>query len=248
MRICSHVMGYLKGIMIMPRTTKTTTKTTAKADSAVKKAVTAAEAAPVEVKAAPAAEVKASPAETPKPEAKKPAEKKPAEKKPVEKKAAEKKPAEKKPAAKKPAAKKPAAKKAAPAKKAAAAKTAKTADAPKKRPGRKPKPVTVEDIVAKIGKRINKDAAKKIAENGKAAVDIKLYGPFEAHMYIEIKDGAVNVAPYDYIEKDIEAAISVENALAIADGKLSVKEAVENGSLYVFGNVQFALMFAKLFN
>lgn len=227
----------------MPRTTKTTTKTTAKADSAVKKAVTAAEAAPVEVKAAPAAEVKASPAETPKPEAKKPAEKKPAEKKP-----AEKKPAEKKPAAKKPAAKKPAVKKAAPAKKAAAAKTAKTADAPKKRPGRKPKPVTVEDIVAKIGKRINKDAAKKIAENGKAAVDIKLYGPFEAHMYIEIKDGAVNVAPYDYIEKDIEAAISVENALAIADGKLSVKDAVENGSLYVFGNVQFALMFAKLFN
>lgn len=227
----------------MPRTTKTTTKTTAKADSAVKKAVTAAEAAPVEVKAAPAAEVKASPAETPKPEAKKPAEKKPAEKKPVEKKAAEKKSAEKKPAAKKPAAKK-----AAPAKKAAAAKTAKTADAPKKRPGRKPKPVTVEDIVAKIGKRINKDAAKKIAENGKAAVDIKLYGPFEAHMYIEIKDGAVNVAPYDYIEKDIEAAISVENALAIADGKLSVKDAVENGSLYVFGNVQFALMFAKLFN
>lgn len=243
MRICSHVMGYLKGIMNMPRTTKTTTKTTAKADSAVKKAVTAAEAAPVEVKAAPAAEVKASPAETPKPEAKKPAEKKPAEKKPVEKKAAEKKSAEKKPAAKKPAAKK-----AAPAKKAAAAKTAKTADAPKKRPGRKPKPVTVEDIVAKIGKRINKDAAKKIAENGKAAVDIKLYGPFEAHMYIEIKDGAVNVAPYDYIEKDIEAAISVENALAIADGKLSVKDAVENGSLYVFGNVQFALMFAKLFN
>lgn len=66
-------------------------------------------------------------------------------------------------------------------------------------------------------------------------------------MYIEVKNGNVSVAPYDYIERDIEAAISVENALAIADGKLSIKDAVENGALYVFGNVQFALKLAKLF-
>ena len=118
---------------------------------------------------------------------------------------------------------------------------------PKKRAPRKPKPVTVDDIVAKIYKRIDKTAAKSIAAEGKAAVDIKLYGPFEAHMYIEVKNGNVSVAPYDYIERDIEAAISVEDALAIADGKLSIKDAVENGALYVFGNVQFALKLAKLF-
>ena len=143
------------------------------------------------------------------------------------------------------AAKKPAAKKTAPAAKKAVAEKAKPAA---RKGGRKPKPVTVDDIVAKIYKRIDKSAAKKIAAEGKAAVDIKLYGPFEAHMYIEIKNGNVSVAPYDYIEKDIEAAVSVENALAIADGKLSVKDAVENGALYVFGNVQFALKFAELFD
>lgn len=141
--------------------------------------------------------------------------------------------------AKKPAAKKTSAK-------AAAKKTAAKAE-PKKRAPRKPKPVTVDDIVAKIYKRIDKTAAKSIAAEGKAAVDIKLYGPFEAHMYIEVKNGNVSVAPYDYIERDIEAAISVENALAIADGKLSIKDAVKNGALYVFGNVQFALKLAKLF-
>lgn len=139
--------------------------------------------------------------------------------------------------AKKPAAKKPAAKKSA----------AKAEPAPKKRAVKKPKSITVDDIVAKIYKKIDTAAAKDIVSEGKAAVDIKLYGSFEAHMYIEIKNGVVSVAPYDYIEKDIEAAISVENALAIADGKLTVEEAVENGALYVFGNVQFALMFAKLF-
>ena len=198
--------------------TKKTTQITA-AKPAEKAAVKTAEIKAEEVKAVPA------PAETPKA-----AEKKPAAKAAVKKAA----PAAAKPEAKKSAAKKSTAKKA--------------AEPAKKRAPRKPKPVTTDDIVAKIYKRINKDAAKDIAAEGKAAVDIKLYGPFEAHMYIEVKNGAVNVAPYDYIERDLEAAISVENALAIADGKLTVKEAVENGSLYVFGNVQFALKLAKLFD
>lgn len=206
----------------MPRPKKnTTTKTIVKEEAAVKAAKNAEVKAvkPAEAEKPKAAEVKAAPAQAPKTEAKKPAAKKPAAK----------------PAAK--AAAKPAAKKSA----------AKAEPAPKKRAARKPKPITVDDIVAKIYKKIDTAAAKDIVSEGKAAVDIKLYGSFEAHMYIEIKNGVVSVAPYDYIEKDIEAAISVENALAIADGKLTVEEAVENGALYVFGNVQFALMFAKLF-
>ena len=98
------------------------------------------------------------------------------------------------------------------------------------------------------GQRIDKAAGKQVAAEGRAAVDIKLYGSFEAHMYIEVKDGKVSVEPYDYIERDLEAAVPVDVALAIADGKTTIKEAVENGSLYVFGNVQFALKFAKLFD
>ena len=143
------------------------------------------------------------------------------------------------------AARKPAAKTTA---KNAVKPAAKADSAPKKRAGRKPKPITVNDVVAKIYKRIDKAAGKQVAPEGRAAVDIKLYGSFEAHMYIEVKDGKVSVEPYDYIERDLEAAVPVDVALAIADGKTTIKEAVENGSLYVFGNVQFALKFAKLFD
>lgn len=143
-------------------------------------------------------------------------------------------------------AKKSAAKKRTVAPKADTAPKAETA--PRKRAPRKPKPVTVNDVVAKVYNRIDKAAAKQVAAQGRAAIDIKLYGQFEAHMYIEVKDGKVSVEPYDYIERDLEAAVPVDVALAIADGKTTVNEAVENGSLYVFGNVQFALMFAKLFD
>lgn len=212
-------MGYLKGKFIMPRPKKNTkTTTAAKAEAAVK---TSAEKEAA-VKTAKPVEVKAP----------KSAEVKTA---PAETPKAESKTKE---TVKKTPGRKPASKKT-----EASAK----AEAPKKRPGRKPKPVTVDDVVAKVYKRIDKSAAKAVAAEGKAAVDIKLYGPFEAHMYIEVKNGNVSVAPYDYIERDLEAAVPVDVALAIADGKISVKEAVENGSLYVFGNVQFALKFAELF-
>lgn len=119
------------------------------------------------------------------------------------------------------AARKPAAKATA---KNAVKPAAKADSAPKKRAGRKPKPITVNDVVAKIYKRIDKAAGKQVAAEGRAAVDIKLYGSFEAHMYIEVKDGKVSVEPYDYIERDLEAAVPVDVALAIADGRQPLRK------------------------
>ncbi len=182
------------------------------------KAEVKAEAKPAEVKlAAPVAEAKAEVKAAPA---------KTAEKKPAAKKAAPAKAADKKPAAKKAAPAKPAAKKAAPKKVAK-------------------KELTAADVCAKLSKKL--DAKKAAAIDGKVAVDIKLYGTFEAHMYIEVKDNKLTVAPYDYIEKDIEAAISVENALLIADGKLTIADALADGRLYAFGNISAAAKLAKLF-
>lgn len=209
-------------------------KTAAAAAKTVAKA-----AAPVEKKvAAPAEKL----AEAAKPEVKAEAEVKAAA--PVEKKAAAEKKA---PAEKKTAAKKPAAKKAAkPAAKKTAAKktTAKAEEKPAKRAYNR-KPLTAADIAAKLAKKL--DDKKAAAIDGKVAVDIKLYGQFEAHIYIEVKDNKLTVAPYDYIERDIEAAISVENALAIINGKLTIADALADGRLYAFGNIGAAAKLSVLF-
>lgn len=201
---------------------------------ATKKTVTKAAAKPE----APKAEVKAAPVvkEETKPVVKAEAKAEPAK---AEVKAA---PVEKKAPAKKAADKAPAKKTAAKTTKAAAKPAAKKAPA-KKAPAKKE--ITVADIAEKLAKKL--DAKKAAAIDGKAAVDIKLYGAFEAHMYIEVKDGKLNVAPYDYIERDIEAAISVENALAIIDGKLTIADALADGRLYAFGNIGVAAKLAKLF-
>ncbi len=218
-----------------------TKKTTAPAAKPEEKKV----AAEVKTEAPKAAEVKVEAAKT---EAPKAAEKKAA---PTKKEAA--KPAEKKAAPTKKEAAKPAEKKAAPAKKEAAKPAAKKA-APTKKEAAKPaakkpaakkvKTITTEDVVTKVEKLIDKSKAKKV--DGKVAMDIKLYGAFEGHMYIEIKDGIATVAPYDYVEKDLEAAVSVENALAIADGKLAIKDAIADGRLYINGNLTYVLKLASV--
>lgn len=194
-------------------------------------------AVPAEVKAAPVAKAEAKVEAKAAPAAK--AETKPAAKKAAEKKAAPKA-AEKKPAAKKAAPKatekKPAAKKAAP--KAAAKKPA-----AKKAPAKKQ--ITVDDVAAKLYKKL--DAKKAAAINDKVAVDIKLYGTFEAHMYIEVKDGVLSVAPYDYMDHDLAAAISVENMLAVIDGKLKLADALADGRLYAAGKIDAAVKIASLF-
>ncbi len=187
---------------------------------------TAAPATKPEEKKAATAEVKA---EAAKPEVK-------VETAPAKKEAT--KPAAKKEAAK-PAAKKEPAK---PAAKSAPAKKA-TKPATKKAP-KKAKTITADDVVAKVAKLIDNTKAKKV--DGKVAMDIKLYGTFEAHMYIEVKDGVATVAPYDYVEKDLEAAVSVENALAIADGKLAIKDAIADGRLYINGNLTYVMKLASI--
>ncbi len=236
-------------------------KTTKKPVNAAAESKTAA----VSTTAMPAAEKKPvakaeKPAAEKKPAAK--AAKSAAEKKPA-KPAAEKKPAAKaaKPAAeKKPAVKKTAAKTTAKttaaakstkttAKKTAAKSTAKTtaaAKAPAKRPGRKAV-VTIDSICNKVEKKISKTKAAAVKE--KIAVDIEVWG-FEdgsKKMYIEINDGKAAVSPHTYDAKDFRVSLSVANAVAFADGKLTVKALLESNEFYAEGNIAKAVKLASVF-
>lgn len=176
-----------------------------------------------------------------------PAEKKPAAaKKPTAKKTGDK-PSAKKTAAKTAKAVKPETKTAA----KPAAKTTKTVAAVKtepvtKRGGRKPKELTVEDLCAKIAKKATKAKAAKIS--GTIAAEFKIYGwenNNENHkfIYIEIKDGKLTVAPYQYDDCTLKADIPLADIVAFADGKLKLMDA----KIYAAGNFGDALKLASLF-
>ncbi len=167
-------------------------------------------------------------------------------------KTAEAKPAVK-PAAKttKPAAAKKTATPAA-AKKTTAKTTAKTKEAPvtaAKKPGRKPKPVTIETICGLVEKKIAKFKASAIKET--VAVDIEVWG-FEDgsnhKMYIEVKDGKASVMPHSYDAKDFRVSLSFANAVDFANGKITLAALLEDKDFYAEGNISAAVKLAKLFD
>lgn len=181
-----------------------------------------------EVKETVAAEVKAAPAKA--------AEKKPASKKTT--KTAETKPsaktAETKPAAKTVETK-------------SAAKTAKTTKTAAKKPAakapRKAKQVTIDDIVAKLYAKVDKEKAAKL--EGTIAVDIEVYGSLNGHLYIAVKDGEVSVEPYAYEDYTVRVAINAEDAVAYVNGKLTLAAAFDK-SMYAEGNIGAALKVASI--
>lgn len=164
-----------------------------------------------------------------------------------------------KPAAKKAASKtaaKPAAKKTAPktAAKAAAKTTAKkksaaaSKKAPAKKTVRKPKPVTVDNICKLVEKKIVKSKAAAVKTD--IAVDIEVWG-FEdgsnQKMYIELKGGKATVMPHSYDAKDFRVSLSFANAMAFANGKLTLAKLLESKDFYAEGNIVLAVLLASIF-
>ncbi|MGN0670185.1 MAG: SCP2 sterol-binding domain-containing protein [Oscillospiraceae bacterium] len=198
-------------------TAKATEKKTAAKKPAAEKAVKATPVA--EKTAAPVAE-KTAPA--------------------VEKKAAAK-PAAKKPAAKTAAAKKTDTAKKAPAKAAKTTKTAKPAV-------KKAKVVGIDEMCKKLEKMVDKKKAAAVKTN--VAVDVKVWGwedETDRHFYIEIKDGALTISPFEYNAASFEAYISYENMLQFLNGKLTLANAIATGALNANGNIPAALALGSIF-
>lgn len=150
----------------------------------------------------------------------------------------------------KPAAAKTATKKAAPAKKTTAKTAAKkTAEkAAPKTAAKKTKAVTIDTICEKLEKKISKTKAAAI--NKTIAVDIEVY-EFEdgsnQKMYVEIKDGKVTVAPYNYDEWSFRVSLSFENAVAFVNGKITLASLLNSEKFYAEGNIADAIKFASIF-
>ena len=147
------------------------------------------------------------------------------------------KPAAKKAAAK-PAAKKTAAAKKAPAKAAKAAKPA----------VKKPKVVGIDEMCKKLEKLVDKKKAAAVKAN--VAVDVKVWGwadETDRHFYIEIKDGALTISPFEYNAASFEAYISYDNILQFLNGKLTLANAIASGALNANGNIPAALALGNIF-
>lgn len=146
-------------------------------------------------------------------------------------------------------AKKPTVKSAASSKNAGSAKitksAAKTAKTTAKKPGRKPKPITIDTICSLVEKMVSKPGFKD-----NIAVDIEVWG-FEDgsnhKMYIELKEGKVSVMPHSYDQKDFRVSLSFANAVNFANRKVTLAKLLESNDFYAEGNIVAALKLATIF-
>ena len=74
--------------------------------------------------------------------------------------------------------------------------------------------MTYEEIVSYVSKK-----ATKLKAKGEAAVQVDITGEGEGAFYVAIKEGKIEVAPYEYFDHDAKVIADGNDFIAYLDGK-----------------------------
>ncbi len=94
--------------------------------------------------------------------------------------------------------------------------------------------MTYHELVKKVQTALAKADASKV--EGHIAVQVNVTGEAEGAFYMEIADGVLYVAPYDYNDRDALLTADGEDVLAVAQGKISLEAAIAEGKVAHEGN------------
>ncbi|MBR3635150.1 MAG: SCP2 sterol-binding domain-containing protein [Lachnospiraceae bacterium] len=103
--------------------------------------------------------------------------------------------------------------------------------------------MTFNELVEKVRK-----LAGNVDANGRdfLAVQVNIEGKENGVFYVEVKDGRINVEPYDYHDRNCAVTMNLTNFNKLIDGKLDPVLAFTTGKLKVDGDIGKALEFSKL--
>lgn len=104
--------------------------------------------------------------------------------------------------------------------------------------------MTYEEIFGEVKTALAK--AKADAVNGKLAIEFDITGEGEGKFYVEVKDGSINVEPYDYVDNDAKLIADAQTLINLAKGAVKPETAYAEGALAIEGDVNKALEFKAL--
>ena len=104
--------------------------------------------------------------------------------------------------------------------------------------------MTYEEIVKEAQKLVAKADASAISEH--LAVQYNVTGEGEGAFYMEVKDGKVEVQPYDYKDRDILVTADGQTILDMMSGKLDVVAAYLTHKISAEGDLGKADILKKL--
>lgn len=103
--------------------------------------------------------------------------------------------------------------------------------------------MTFDELLTKVR---NKASEVDASNRDFLAVQINITGNNPGVFYVEVKDGRINVEPYEYIDRNCAITINMTNFNKLIDGKLDPVLAFTTGKLKVEGDAGKALEFSKL--
>lgn len=103
--------------------------------------------------------------------------------------------------------------------------------------------MTYESVVQTARKKFLDTDVSSV--QGTIAFQINLIGKVEGIFYIEIKDGRVNVEPYEYYDRNAILTMNATNFIKLINGKLDPVVAFTTGKLKVDGDINVALELIK---
>ena len=104
--------------------------------------------------------------------------------------------------------------------------------------------MTFEDMFAQVKGLLAQADASGIGE--RLAYQFNITGEAQGTFYLEVKDGALQVEPYDYHDRDALFTCSAETLFKIASGQTDPVAAVFLGKLKVEGSIDKALKLKSL--
>lgn len=102
--------------------------------------------------------------------------------------------------------------------------------------------MTFDALVNKVRKMTSDVDASQM---GFLAVQVNITGDNGGVFYVEVKDGNINVEPYEYNDRNCAITMSNENFNKLIDGKMNPVTGFTLGKIKVDGDVGKALEFAN---
>ncbi len=96
--------------------------------------------------------------------------------------------------------------------------------------------MTYEELVRHAREAFENADARNIFEH--IAIQVNVTGEGSGIFYIECAERAISVEPYDYYDRDALVTLSSDTVIALAEGKLKYKEAVDKGLVKVEGDLE----------
>ncbi len=106
--------------------------------------------------------------------------------------------------------------------------------------------MTYEEVVKEAQKIVAKGDASGIKDH--LAVQYNITGEGEGAFYMEVKDGRIDVQPYDYKDRDILVTADAETVLNMMSGKLDIVNAYLTHRITAEGDLGKADILKKLIN